>query len=141
MLKKSVLDFFNHDLAGLPPSNPYKLPGFFSLAIAQSVQQLLYCGWQGKLHLYGSPYHFVSRRAPRGNPSPHYGDCLSRLFFNSLLIPAPLEKLNSGAFRSNGPRALGRFIVLATRTGQRLWISSFRRIWSSAPQSYKHRGL
>ncbi|MDO8426449.1 MAG: hypothetical protein Q7T24_02905, partial [Deltaproteobacteria bacterium] len=28
MLKKSVLDFFSHDLAGLPPSNPYKLLDF-----------------------------------------------------------------------------------------------------------------
>ncbi len=28
MLKKSVLDFFSHDLAGVNPSNPYKLLDF-----------------------------------------------------------------------------------------------------------------
>ncbi len=39
MLEKSVLDFSNHDLAGLPPSNPYKLLDFFSLAIAQSINK------------------------------------------------------------------------------------------------------
>ncbi len=37
MLKKSVQDFFNHDLAGLPPSKFHKLQDFSILAIAQSI--------------------------------------------------------------------------------------------------------
>ncbi len=55
MLKKPVLDFFNHDLAGVNPSKSHKLLDFSSLAI--------------------------------GNPSM---DCVSRLFFNSLLMPHPV---------------------------------------------------
>ncbi len=40
MLKKSVLDFFSHDLAGLPPSNPYKLLDFL---VSQFDNPSMYC--------------------------------------------------------------------------------------------------
>ncbi len=40
-MKKSVLDFFNHDLAGVNPSKSYKLLDFLNLTIWQSVHGLL----------------------------------------------------------------------------------------------------
>ncbi len=41
MLKKSVLDFFNHDLAEVNSSKSHKLLDFLSLAIWQSIHGLL----------------------------------------------------------------------------------------------------
>jgi len=40
MLKKSVLDFFNHDLAEVNSSKSYKLLDFSSLTIWQSIHGL-----------------------------------------------------------------------------------------------------
>jgi len=39
-LKKSVPDFFNHDLAEVNSSKSYKLLDFFSLSIWQSIPEL-----------------------------------------------------------------------------------------------------
>ncbi len=53
MLKKSVLDFFNHDLVFVPPSKSYKLLDFLSLAIWQSVH-----GLPGRLFFNSLLYRF-----------------------------------------------------------------------------------